>query len=163
MGTVKEPWDTYTHHIQLKIRDLSSPNNISLFLNKPTLLAIFLHELAHLSFPGHQADFALFLRSLYHFAFSLKDFEEKGEHQQPSVRGWERKIYETRGGIEEDEVKRMLEEEEKGKNNLFFSNSLSKALKKKEEAFKFTFLYSSFVSPYFQYSTLLIYLFLQFF
>lgn len=58
----------YTHHIQIKIRNEEKPQDIKLFLNKTTILAILLHELAHIRFTGHELDFMGFLRDLYQYA-----------------------------------------------------------------------------------------------
>ena len=66
---MKEKSFIYTHHLQLKIRNLEKPNDSSLFLNKTTALAIMLHELSHINFPGHEIDFMTFLRDIYQFAW----------------------------------------------------------------------------------------------
>ena len=72
--TEKEKKYVYTHHIQIKIRNPEKPQDSSLFLNKTTCLAILLHELAHIRFPGHEEDFMSFLRDIYQYAEKMLNF-----------------------------------------------------------------------------------------
>jgi len=66
--SIEEEVVAFTSMIQIKIRNPESPQNPKKFLNKTSVLAILLHELAHIRHMHHGIRFALFLRQLYEYA-----------------------------------------------------------------------------------------------
>lgn len=56
--------------IEVKIRNPDHPQNPKMFLNKTTILAIMLHELAHTRHMNHGIGFATFLKEIYEYAVS---------------------------------------------------------------------------------------------
>ena len=49
-----------------------------------------------------------FLRDLIRFADSIGLFKNSEEHQVPSIREWEKKIFETKGKIENSELEKYF-------------------------------------------------------
>lgn len=58
----------FTSMVQIKIRNPEFPQNPKKFLNKTSVLAILLHELAHIRHMHHGIRFAMFLKQLYDYA-----------------------------------------------------------------------------------------------
>ena len=58
----------FTSMIQIKIRDPENPQNPKRFLNRTTVFAILLHELAHTRHMHHGIRFARLLKQLYEYA-----------------------------------------------------------------------------------------------
>ena len=54
--------------IKIRIRHIDYPQDSKKFLNKTTIIAIILHELAHLKHMDHNLGFALFLKDIFEFA-----------------------------------------------------------------------------------------------
>lgn len=98
----------YAHHIQIRVRCRSSPNDPSLFYNKSTLLAILFHELAHIRHMNHGCDFMLFLRDIYRFAAKCGVFRLGETHQLPSCRQWENALFATAGHLSDAQLKEMM-------------------------------------------------------
>lgn len=97
------------HHIQLRVRNKQFPNDLARLYNRSTLLAVMFHELAHIRHMDHGPDFMLFLRQIYYYARKLSIFPKGEEHQLPSCRSWEKRIFETRGKVTEEELMSLYE------------------------------------------------------
>lgn len=70
------------------------------------------------------------------FIESLNLFPEGEEHQIPSIREWERRIFETKGKVSEEEVREIFEklgpEEKKGENENEMEKEKEKDVKNEE-------------------------------
>jgi len=65
---VGEELYAFTSMVQIKIRNPECPQNAKKFLNRTTVLAILLHELAHTRHMHHGIAFAKLLKELYEYA-----------------------------------------------------------------------------------------------
>lgn len=94
----------YDHIIRVRIRSRVRPDRD--MLSHGTLVAILLHELAHLKHMHHGKDFALFERDIYRFARkSLGVFDPVDLiNELPSPWEWERMIWATCGEIGDEEL-----------------------------------------------------------
>ena len=105
---------TFAHHIQLRVRQRAAPNDLNVFYNRSTLLAVMFHELAHIRHMNHGAEFALLLRDIYRFAYKSGVFKTGEQHQLPSCRAWENVLFTTAGKISDA---RLLELREASSSN----------------------------------------------
>ncbi|CAG9315449.1 unnamed protein product [Blepharisma stoltei] len=106
--------NAHAHHILIRIRHPSSPNDPKKFYNKSTLLAILFHELAHIRHMDHKQDFMLLIRDIYSYANRINLFPKDEEHQMPSCREWEKLIYNFKGRVSDEVL-----------NDLYKSNDAS--------------------------------------
>mgnify|MGYP001046664577 FL=1 len=89
--------------IRVRIRSRTSP--VDTMLPHGTHVAVLLHELAHLKWMNHGRDFAIFLRDIYRFADSSLDLFRVGlRNDIPSPWEWERRIWDSRGQIDDSEL-----------------------------------------------------------
>ena len=100
---------TFTHLIQIRIRNPSFPNDFKKFYNKSTLLAVLFHELAHIKFMDHGKKFMIFLRDVFAYANSLNVFKKDMDHQLPSCRDWENLIFNRKGRVSDKELINMYD------------------------------------------------------
>eukprot|EP00434_Breviolum_minutum_P034680 symbB.v1.2.030697.t1/scaffold3489.1/size55649/6 len=79
------------------------------FIGRGTMLAVFLHELAHLRYMNHGQDFMLFLREIFAEATKRKLFSSELVNELPSCRPWENLIYQTGGDIDVESLMKVFE------------------------------------------------------
>jgi hypothetical protein len=103
-GSIASDIPQYSYIIRVRIRSRVSPQRRMLSFG--THVAILLHELAHLRHMNHGEEFAFLLRDIYAFADeSLHVFKSKDMFNEiPSPWGWERRIWDSRGHIDDDEL-----------------------------------------------------------
>ena len=96
--------------IRVRVRSRVDPANA--MLTHGTHVAILLHELAHLQYMNHGREFALLLRDIYRFANStLGLFPSNGlVNELPSPWKWERRIWDTRGAVTDEELTGLHQE-----------------------------------------------------
>ena len=98
----------FAHYIQIRVRSRQAPNDPTKFLNRTSLQALLFHELAHLRYMNHGTDFMLFLRDIYAFAHKTGVFVAGETHQVPSCLKWENRVFETAGGVTDQELLDLL-------------------------------------------------------
>lgn len=97
----------FAHHIQIRFRNRSAPNDSLQFYNKSTLFALLFHELAHIRHMNHGYEFMYFLRDIYKFAARKGVFKTGEYHQLPSCRLWENRLFEKAGALYDFELREM--------------------------------------------------------
>ena len=97
----------FAHHIQLRVRNRTAPNDVGLFYNRSTLCAVLFHELAHIRHMDHGEEFMFFLRDIYKAATRRGIFRPGESHQLPSCRVWENRLFATAGNVWDYELREM--------------------------------------------------------
>ncbi|CAK9069473.1 unnamed protein product [Durusdinium trenchii] len=73
-------------------------------IGRGTMMAVLLHELAHLRYMNHGQEFMLFLREIFAEAHRRGLFNPDLVNELPSCRPWENLIYQTGGGIDDQSL-----------------------------------------------------------
>merc|ERR1712194_106777 len=97
-------------HIRGRVHP-SKGNPCTQFMSKGTLMAITLHELAHLKVMNHERSFMHFLCTLFKYAhedLGVFDSVRLGENEIPSPWTWENEIYTRNGSVKGGELEKLF-------------------------------------------------------
>jgi|LauGreDrversion4_2_1035121.scaffolds.fasta_scaffold55217_4 hypothetical protein len=99
----------YTYIIRVRVRSRISPQRRMLSFG--THVAILLHELAHLRHMHHGAEFALLLRDIYAYVDDTLHIFKSNDmvNELPSPWNWERRIWDCRGHVDDDELIKLYQ------------------------------------------------------
>lgn len=98
----------FAHYIQIRVRSRQAPNDPSKLHNRTSLQALLFHELAHLRYMNHGVEFMFFLRDIFAYAHKAGVFAAGETHQVPSCLKWENRVFETAGGVSDQELLALL-------------------------------------------------------
>lgn len=79
------------------------------FIGRGAMMAVLLHELAHLRYMNHGQEFMLLLREIFAEAKKREIFDPELVNELPSCRPWENLIYQTGGDIDVESLMKVFE------------------------------------------------------
>lgn len=79
------------------------------FIGRGAMMAVLLHELAHLRYMNHGQEFMLLLREIFAEAKQRGIFDPELVNELPSCRPWENLIYQTGGEIDVETLMKVFE------------------------------------------------------